>query len=269
VADEKENPNTEKPAESGPKPEVTPPASPTPAEDPKPAVEAGAPATPPKPATPPVPPKPATPVPPKPPAAAGAPAAPPKPKGPVPEPWSSPLVDLLKEKFATQFVKSWSFLGQNNIEVKKALITEIMTFMRDNTISPFTYLVDETAVHWPKTEEFEIVYILYSFQTNEHVRVKTRIKEWEPIESVASVWTTADWLEREVYDMFGVRYANHPNLKRILLPEDWVGFPLRKDYNFRLQDVEWVRKHLGIDSGQKYYVGEARHEMPDYITPTD
>jgi NADH-quinone oxidoreductase subunit C len=269
VADEKENPNTEKPAESGPTPEVKPPAGPTPAEEPKPTAEAGAPATPPKPATPPVPPKPAAPVPPKPPAAAGAPAAPPKPKGPLPEPWSSPLVEALKEKFPTQFVKSWSFIGQNNIEVKKALITEIMTFMRDNTISPFTYLADETAVHWPKTEEFEIVYILYSFATNEYLRVKTRIKEWEPIESVFSVWSTADWLEREVYDMFGVRYANHPNLKRILLPEDWVGFPLRKDYNFRLQDVEWVRKHLGIDSGQKYYVGEARHETPDYITPTD
>ena len=88
--------------------------------------------------------------------------------------------------------------------------------------------------------------------------MKARIKEWETIDSVVSVWTTADWLEREVYDMFGVRYANHPNLKRILLPEDWVGFPLRKDYNIRLQDVEWVRKHLGIESGQKYYVGEAQ-----------
>jgi len=246
VADEKENSNTEKPAvpqgEEASKPSpgaVTPPPA-----------------------------KPATPPPPKPPAAA-APAAPPKPKGPVQEPWSSPLVDALKEKFATQFVKSYSFLGQSNVEVKKALIQEIMMFLRDNTISPFAYLVDETAVHWPKTEEFEIVYILYSFQTNEHLRVKARIKEWEPIESVVSVWSTADWLEREVYDMFGVRYANHPNLKRILLPEDWVGYPLRKDYNFRLQDVEWVRKHLGIDSGQKYYVGEARHETPDYITPTD
>jgi len=178
-------------------------------------------------------------------------------------------VDALKEKFATQFVKSYSFLGQNQIEVKKALIAEIMTFMRDNSIVPFDYLVDETAVHWPKDEEFEIVYILYSFSKNEYLRVKTRIKEWETIESVTSVWTTADWLEREVYDMFGVRYANHPNLKRILLPEDWVGFPLRKDYNIRLQDVEWVRKHLGIDSGQKYYVGEARTEDPNYITPTD
>jgi NADH-quinone oxidoreductase subunit C len=178
-------------------------------------------------------------------------------------------VDLIKEKFPTQFIKAYSFLGQNQIEVKKALITEIMVLLRDHTDCKFDYLVDETAVHWPKEEEFELVYILYSIEKNHTLRVKTRIKEWETIESVTSVWTTADWLEREVYDMFGVRYANHPNLKRILLPEDWVGFPLRKDYNFRLQDVEWVRKHLGIDSGQKYYVGEARHETPDYVTPQD
>jgi NADH-quinone oxidoreductase subunit C len=247
VAEEKENQNTEqKPADAGSQPETPSPPPPPP---------------PPKPATPPLP---------KPPAAAGAHAPPPKPKGPAPEPWSHPIVDALKEKFANQFVKAYSFLKQNQIEVKKALIVEIMTFMRDNPILPCNYLADETAVHWPKEEEFEIVYILYSFEKNEYLRMKTRIKEWETIESVAGVWTTADWLEREVYDMFGVRYANHPNLKRILLPEDWVGFPLRKDYNFRLQDVEWVRKHLGIDSGQKYYVAEARAaENPDYITPTD
>jgi NADH-quinone oxidoreductase subunit C len=245
MADEKDNQNTEKP-DAGP-------GQPTESAPPKP----------------PVPPKPATPPPPKPPAAAGGQAPPPKPKGPVPEPWSHPLVDALKERFGSEVLNSYSFLGQNQIEVRKARIADIMKFMRDNRVVPFDYLVDETAVHWPKTEEFEIVYILYSFRDNVHVRVKTRLKEWEPIESVAGVWTTADWLEREVYDMFGVRYANHPNLKRILLPEDWVGYPLRKDYDIRLQDVEWVRKHLGIDSGQKYYVGEARHETPDYITPTD
>jgi len=222
----------------------------------------------PKPAAPAGEPKAAAPKPPPPPPGA-KPAPPPKPKGPQQEPWSSPLVDALKEKFGGEFIKSYSFLTQNQIEVKKDRIAEIMTFLRDNTISPFDYLVDETAVHWPKTEEFEIVYILYSHAKNEHVRVKTRIKEWEPIESVVSIWTTADWLEREVYDMFGVQYANHPNLKRILLPEDWVGYPLRKDYNIRLQDVEWVRKHLGIDSGQKYYVGEARAEDTGYITPSD
>jgi len=239
VAEEKDNPNTEKPPEAA---KVPPPA-------------------PPKPATPPPPPKP--------PAAAGAHPPPPKPKGPAQEPWTAPIVDALKEKFGGEILKSYSFIGQNQIDVKKTRIAEIMTFLRDNSVVPFDYLADETAVHWPKDEEFEIVYILYSFAKNEYMRVKARVKEFEEIESVVGVWSTANWLEREVYDMFGVRYANHPNLTRILLPEDWVGFPLRKDYNLRLQDVEWVRKHLGIDSGQKYYVGEARSENPDYITPTD
>src|SRR5947207_2276779 len=244
-----------------------------PAEPPKPAAPSSEAASEPKAAEPKPaePPKAAVPKPPPPPPAAkpAAPAAPPKPKGPQQEPWTSPLVDAIKEKFGAEFIKSYSFIGQTQIEVKKDRIVEIMTFLRDNDIMPFNYLADETAVHWPKEEQFEIVYILYSFDQNERLRVKTRIKEYEPIESVVSVWTTADWLEREVYDMFGVQYANHPNLKRILLPEDWVGFPLRKDYNIRLQDVEWVRKHLGIDSGQKYYVGEARHDTPDYRTPQD
>jgi NADH-quinone oxidoreductase subunit C len=257
VAEEKENPQepqTEKPAEQAAQP----------AEPPKPA------APPPKPAAPATPAAAKPPLPPPPPKPAGAaPAAPPKPKGPVPEPWTSPLVEALKAKFGEQIVKSFSFIGQNQIQVKKDRIVEIMTFLRDNELMTCNYLVDETAVHWPKEEEFEIVYILYSFAQNDRLRVKCRIKEYETIESVVSVWSTANWLEREVYDMFGVRYVNHPNLVRILLPEDWQGFPLRKDYNIRLQDVEWVRKHLGIDSGQKYYVGEARAAEGDYVTPQD
>jgi len=219
-------------------------------------------------APPSVPPKPAAAVPPPPPKPA-APAAPPKPKGPLPEPWSDPLVDALKEKFGAEIIKSYSFLGQNQIEIGKARIVEIMTFLRDSSMGLYSYLADETAVHWPKTEEFELVYILYSFEKNHYLRVKARTKEWEAVQSVVAVWGTANWLEREIYDMFGIKFSDHPDLRRILLPEDWVGFPLRKDYDLRLQDVEWVRKHLGIESGQKYYVGEARSESPDYITPTD
>src|SRR4051812_15390667 len=88
-------------------------------------------------------PKAAVPKPPPPPPAAkpAAPAAPPKPKGPQQEPWSSPLVDAIKEKFGDEFVKAYSFIGQNQIEVKGTRILEIMTFLRDNTISPFSYLV--------------------------------------------------------------------------------------------------------------------------------
>jgi NADH-quinone oxidoreductase subunit C len=244
VADEKENPQEKQPAAEK---TAAPPATPG---EPKAAVPKPPPAPPPKPA-------------------GAAPAAPAKPKGPVPEPWTSALVEALKARFGDAIVKSFSFIGQNQIQIKKEPLVEIMTFLRDNNLMPFSYLADETAVHWPKEEEFELVYILYSFEKNEYLRVKCRIKEWESVESVVSVWGTANWLEREVYDMFGVRYANHPNLTRILLPEDWKGFPLRKDYNFRLQDVEWVRKHLGIESGQKYYVAEARAEEGDYITPQD
>ena len=106
-------------------------------------------------------------------------------------------MDAIKEKFGDQFVKAYSFIGQNQIEVKNDRLVEIMTFLRDNDIVPLNYLVDETAVHWPKDEQFELVYILYSFKNNEYVRVKTRIKEWDTIESVVSIWSTADWLERE------------------------------------------------------------------------
>src|SRR5207244_2486449 len=148
-----------------------------PAEQPKPAAPAGeGKAAVPKPPPPPPGAKPA------------APAAPPKPKGPQQEPWSSPLVDAIKEKFGGEFIKSYSFLGQNQIEVKKDRIAEIMTFLRDNDIVPLNYLVDETAVHWPKTEEFEIVYILYSYSKNESIRVMYRIKEWVHIARVFGHW---------------------------------------------------------------------------------
>src|SRR5215467_1264429 len=157
-----------------------------PAEQPKPAAPPGQPGEP----------KAAAPKPPPPPPGAkpAAPAAPPKPKGPQQEPWSSPLVDAVKERFGAELVKAYSFIGQNQMEVKKDRIVEIMTFLRDD--QKFNYLADETAVHWPKEEQFEIVYILYSFEKNEYLRVKSRIKEWEPIDSVVAVWGTADWLER-------------------------------------------------------------------------
>ncbi len=86
--------------------------------------------------------------------------------------------------------------------------------------------------------------------SKERVRVKARFAEGEEVPTATDLWAAANWMEREVYDMFGVRFAGHPDLRRILLPEDWTGYPLRKDYDLQKQDTDWVRKNLGIESGQ-------------------
>ena len=115
----------------------------------------------------------------------------------------------------------------------------------------FDYLVDVTAVHYPDRERpFEVVWILYSFARNQRVRVKASYGENEAASSVVSLWITANWLEREVFDMFGIRFEGHPDMRRILLPEDWQGYPLRKDYGIIQQDEQWVKINLGIESGQ-------------------
>jgi NADH-quinone oxidoreductase subunit C len=112
-------------------------------------------------------------------------------------------------------------------------------------------LTDVTAVDYPKdSARFEIIYILYSFRMNQRVRVKTRVSEAQGVPSLVPLFDAANWLEREVFDMFGIQFTGHPNLKRILMPDDWHGFPLRKDASIIGMDQEWVQKNLGIESGQ-------------------
>jgi NADH-quinone oxidoreductase subunit C len=115
----------------------------------------------------------------------------------------------------------------------------------------FEYLVDLTAVDWPaRVERFDLVYVLYSYSRNERLRVKTYIAEGFRPQSAVPAYRTANWLEREVYDMFGIEFAGHPDLRRILLPDEWQGHPLRKDYKIVQQDQQWVQENLGIESGQ-------------------
>jgi len=195
------------------------------------------------------PPKPAAPAAEKPAAAAPAkPTAPAKPAGPVPVPWDSPMVGKLKRQFGSG-LEALTYLGQNYMQVDRALIPSILQLLRDE--EQFDYCVDITAVHYPKRErQFDIVWILYSFERNERVRVKTQIADGDSIPSVVALWATANWLEREAFDMFGIQFEGHPELKRILLPDGWKGHPLRKDYGIIQQDQEWVQINLGIESGQ-------------------
>jgi NADH-quinone oxidoreductase subunit C len=83
---------------------------------------------------------------------------------------------------------------------------------------------------WPKEPRFEVIYLLNSLRQKKRVRLSVRLREGEEIDSVCSVWRGANWYEREVFDLFGITFRNHPNLERIMMPADWEGYPLRKDY---------------------------------------
>jgi len=158
------------------------------------------------------------------------------------------MVEGLKRRFGSG-LESLTYLGQNYVQVEGALVPELLHILCEE--EQFDYCVDITAVHYPKRERpFDIVWILYSFAKNERVRVKAQFADGAPVQSVAKVWPTANWLEREVFDMFGIRFEGHPDLKRILLPDGWKGYPLRKDYGILQQDQEWVQINLGIESGQ-------------------
>ena len=118
------------------------------------------------------------------------------------------------------------------IWVEKETIREACAILRDSPDCPFNYLADLTCVDWyPSQPRFEVIYHLLSIATKERVRLKVRLDVSSPvIESVTSVWPSANFYEREVFDLFGVRFTGHPNLKRIMMPDDWEGHPLRKDY---------------------------------------
>ncbi len=183
-------------------------------------------------------------------------AAPAKPaaaaKAPVkPEPWSSPLLEELQKRFPGAIIEAVIFRKMPSLTVAKEFLLSVCHFLKDEQGSAYTLLTDQTAVDYPKREKrFDIIYHLYSFKGNDRLRLKVIIAEGEPVPSVVSIWPTANWLEREVYDMFGVLYEGHPDLKRILLPDEWTGHPLRKDYDILRQDDAWVKSNLGIESGQ-------------------
>ena len=116
--------------------------------------------------------------------------------------------------------------------IERSAIREACVILRDNPDCPFNYCADVTCVDWyPSDPRFEVVYHLLSISKKERVRLKVRLSEESPvIDSVTSVWPGANYFEREVFDLFGVRFTGHPYLRRLLMPEDWEGHPLRKDY---------------------------------------
>src|SRR5262245_365347 len=172
-------------------------------------------------------------------AAAAAPpaAAPPKPAAPPPKPpvqlqtpLNNELVGRIRAKFGTALVDAIEDRKQAVLIVECGQLAEVAQYLRDE--EKFDLLSDLTAVDWPKREKrFDVVRNIYSFAKNERLRAKARVGDGEEVPSVAGVWPTANWLERETFDMYGIVFAGHPDLRRILLPDEWQGFPLRKDYD--------------------------------------
>jgi NADH-quinone oxidoreductase subunit C len=161
-------------------------------------------------------------------------------------PWEGGLAEELKNRFGAQIGQTASYLGQNFVAAQPEAVVPILEYLKFECA--FDYLVDITAVDWPqRAERFDLVYILYSFARNERLRIKTQISEDCRPGSAVGVHWTANWLEREVFDMFGIEFAGHPDLRRILLPEGWNGHPLRKDYDILQPDAAWVRANLHLE----------------------
>jgi NADH-quinone oxidoreductase subunit C len=179
----------------------------------------------------------------------GAPKAPVKKKEEGPKPADASghaLVRRLRAKFADAVTEATEFLGQLSVRVERARIVEVCDALRRDAGTPFDLLCDLTCVHYPENFDapFEIVYNLYSIRENARVRLKVATTGEEGVESVSAVWPTANWMEREVYDLFGIKFANHPDLRRLLLPDDWDGHPLRKDYPLEAMENDWTARHL-------------------------
>jgi NADH-quinone oxidoreductase subunit C len=172
-------------------------------------------------------------------------AAPP----PVQVPLDNELSRRYRERFGAAILDALEDRKQAILIVDAAQWREIAHYSRNE--EKFDLLEDCTAVDWPRREKrFDLVAQLYSFSNNIRIRLKTALPGDQQADSLTSVWPAANWLEREIFDLFGIVFRGHPALKRILLPDEWQGHPLRKDYDILQQDTAWVRENLGISSGQ-------------------
>lgn len=189
------------------------------------------------------------------------PKAPPEaPKGPAdpapPDDLERPAFLVALQEALPDAVEALSYwVGDWTVIVPATALLEVARFLRDDDSASFDYCCDVTASDWPPREKrFDVIYCLYSVRRRHRIRVKVRAAETEAVPSVTDVWPAANWLEREMWDMFGVNVTGHPDLRRILMPDNWQGFPQRKDYplegpgEFLLESpMEWLRLRNMVD----------------------
>ncbi|HMK55372.1 MAG TPA: NADH-quinone oxidoreductase subunit C [Dissulfurispiraceae bacterium] len=173
------------------------------------------------------------------------------------------ISELLKSKFQSDVLYTVEFGGQVSVTVNKANILVIMKFLKASPELDFDYLVDLCGADYMgrKNDRFEVVYNLRSISHNHCIRIKAVVPENDcKIASVVGIWAGADWHERECFDMFGISFAGHPDLRRILMPEDWEGHPLRKDYPLKsdLGEAEWKGYKEVVETAERNKQYEVR-----------
>ena len=145
----------------------------------------------------------------------------------------SDQIDKINSKYKGVILDTHNFRGDQTFTVQKNVLIELFKFLRDDPSLDFKFLMDLTAVDYlnRKDNRFEVVYHFYSLKHNHRLRVKVPVSEDDcTIDSVSSLWKTANWYEREVWDLYGIKFNGHPDMRRILLYEEFKGHPLRKDY---------------------------------------
>lgn len=167
---------------------------------------------------------------------------------------SKKVIDRLKAMFEGRILESSSFRGDDEVLVAAKDWAEVARFLKEDGQTLMDHFVDLTAVDYPSPgptrgeARFDVVLFLRSMKLNHRIRVRTRVAEDQPLATVSDVWAGANWAEREVFDMFGIKFEGHPDLRRILMYEEFVGFPLRKDYPIaKTQPLVAYRQVEGIE----------------------
>jgi NADH-quinone oxidoreductase subunit C len=164
---------------------------------------------------------------------------------------SDALVRLMQEALPGVHLESVPSRDlQTTLYVQRDDVPAVMRAMRDRPELGFAVLAELTAVDfWPREPRFEVIYILISLEHRFRVRLKVRLAgESALVATVSDVWPAANWLEREVWDLFGIEFDGHPDPRRLLMPEDWEGFPLRKDYPVQIRMKPHVSEPMQVTS---------------------
>jgi len=163
-------------------------------------------------------------------------------------------IEAIRTKFPGAVEDVVEFRGEKTVVVKKPALVDVCRFLHDDPELNYNLLVDLAGVdYYPDEPRFAVSYIPYAMAVNARFRLKVYTTDDDPeLPSVTGVWINANWYEREVWDMFGVRFSGHPDLRRILMPADWVGHPHRKDYPLGYEEVQFSFNWREIDAKKPY-----------------